>query len=356
MSSDLRRHPVGYFALPLFEHLDRERFEIFCYSFSQTKSDTVQEFFTQQSTYRWRQDLSTHDAAQMIADDQLDILFELGGSTHMNKLEVMAYKPAPKLASWLGYPHSAGLETIDYILADANIVPPQKSLLIEEPLLMPRSWIALGRMVFSDTNLIEPGVPQDRKGYITFGTANNPHKYNREMIQLWSRVLLATPDSRFLFVRPEGGTATFRRNILREFEACGVAPDRIQFHAVRGQHMPVYNEIDITLDTLPLTGGTTTTEALWMGVPVVSLIGEAFFERLSYSILTNAGVGDMATPDKDRYVEIATELAGDHARRLHLRHSLRDQIKSGPLGQTEQFARDFYDLIYRTLRPDGAAA
>jgi len=357
MSSDLRRHPVGYFALPLFEHLDRDRFEVFCYSFSHTKSDPVQEFITKQVTaYRWDAEMSFREAAQMIADDQLDILIELGGTTHMNKLEVMAYKPAPKQASWLGYPHSAGLSTIDYLVCDSHIVPPDRSLLIEQPLMMPKSWIALGRMVFSEGHLITAGVPQDRHGSITFGTANNPHKYNRELIRTWARVLLAVPDSRFLFVRPEGGTASFTRNIRAEFEAAGVSPERIQFHTVRGHHMPVYNEIDITLDTFPLTGGTTTTEALWMGVPVVSLVGEAFFERLSASILANAGVGDMATTDKDRYVEIAVELAADRPRRLALRHSLRDTIKAGPLGQTEQFAADFYDMIARTVRPYSAAA
>ena len=357
MSSDLRRHPVGYFALPLFEHLDKERFEVFVYSFSQTAADPIQEFIAQQVVaYRWNPDINWRDAAQMIADDQLDMLIELGGSTHMNKLEVMAYRPAPKQGSWLGYPHSAGLETIDYLIADAHVVPPDPRLLVETPLVMPKTWIALGRMVFSEGHVIEPGLPEDRHGHITFGTANNPHKYNREMFQLWSQVLLAVPGSRFLFVRPEGGSARFCENILAEFAANGVTGDRIQFHAVRGKHMAVYNEIDITLDTLPLTGGTTTTESLWMGVPVVSLIGEAFFERLSSSILANAGVADLATPDKARYVQIAAELAGDRARRLALRQNLREQIKSGPLGQTEQFARDFYDLIARTVRPEAAGA
>ncbi len=357
LSSDLRRHPVGYFALPLFEHLDRTRFDVFCYSFSQTPTDAIQDFITSQVTaYRWNPEMNAQGAGQMIADDQLDILIELGGSTHMNKLEVMAFKAAPKQASWLGYPHSAGLSTIDYLVCDSHIVPPQDSLLVEQPLMMPKSWIALGRMVFSEAHLISAGVPEDRNGIITFGTANNPHKYNRDLFQTWARVLQAVPNSRFLFVRPEGGTKSFRDNVVAEFTACGVAADRIQFHTVRGKHMPVYNEIDITLDTFPLTGGTTTTEALWMGVPVVSLIGEAFFERLSSSILANSGVGDMATTDKDRYVQIAVELAGNHARRLALRHSLRDTIKAGPLGQTEQFARDFYDMIARTIRPQGAFA
>ena len=352
MSSDLRRHPVGYFALPLFEHLDKERFDVYCYSYFQGQPDPFQEFISQAVTaYRWNPDISAPDAAQIIADDQLDMLIELGGSTHMNKLEVMAYRPAPLQASWLGYPHSAGLSTIDYLVCDEYTAPPQRELLVEAPLMMPKSWIALGRMVFSDAHPVTEGLPQDRQGgVITFGTANNPHKYNPDMFEVWAKVLLATPASRFMFTRPEGGTESFRRNICAQFAAHGVDPERIVFNTVRGRHMPEYNKVDITLDTFPLTGGTTTTEALWMGVPVVSLIGEAFFERLSASILVNAGVGDHATDDKDRYVQIATELAADHERRLELRQNLRDMIKAGPLGQTEQFAKDFYDMIARTVQ------
>ena len=349
MSSDLRGHPVGYFALPLFEHVD-PRFELYCYSFFQGESsDRMQDFFASKSTYRWHKDMSLHDTAQMIADDQLDILFELGGSTHMNRLELMAYRAAPRQGSWLGYPHSAGLSTIDYLITDPYNTPPRRDLLVETPLMMPKSWIALGRMVFSDAHVIKAGTPQDRSGVITFGTANNPHKYNRESIELWARTMLAVPDSRFLFVRPEGSGTTFRANLRAEFERFGVSGERVLFHAVRGAHMAVYNEIDISLDPVPLTGGTTTTESLWMGVPVISLIGEAFFERLSYSILANTGVGDLAAPDKDEYVRVAAALAADRDRRLALRTSLREQMKSGPLGQTEQFAKDFYDLIARTV-------
>ncbi|MGH6911148.1 MAG: hypothetical protein ACREEG_13255, partial [Phenylobacterium sp.] len=352
LSSDLRRHPVGYFALPLFEHIDRERFDVYCYSFYQGALDPIQEFITQQVTaYRWNPDMGSRDAAQLIADDQIDVLIELGGSTHMNRLDVMAYRAAPVQASWLGYPHSAGLSTIDYLICDPYTAPPQRELLIEKPLMMPKSWIALGRMVFSESHVITPGLPQDRNGVITFGTANNPHKYNAEMFRVWAQVLQATPNSRFMFIRPEGGSESFRRNVQAHFAAGGVSADRIVFNTVRGVHMPQYNEVDITLDTFPLTGGTTTTEALWMGVPVVSLIGEAFFERLSASIMTNAGVGDMATTDKEEYVRIATALAADTDRRLALRHGLRDMIKAGPLGQTEQFARDFYDMIAGAVRP-----
>jgi predicted O-linked N-acetylglucosamine transferase (SPINDLY family) len=357
MSSDLRAHPVAYFALPLFDHIDRERFEIYCYSFYQGQEDGLQKHIAKQVTaFRWEPDMPIRDVAQMIANDQLDMLLELGGSTHMNKLEVMAWRPAPKQGSWLGYPHSAGLSTIDYFICDPYSAPTRPELLIEQPLMMPKSWIALGRMVFSDKTEITEGLPEDRAGRITFGTANNPHKYNRDMFVLWSEVLKEVPGSRFVFVRPEGGTKSFRENTVREFEANGVEADRVEFRTIRGRHMPFYNELDITLDTMPLTGGTTTTESLWMGVPVVSLIGEAFYERLSYSILTNAGVGDLAVDDKAKFVETAVRLAGDRARRLELRQTLRERMRNGPLGDTDAFARDFYDMIAGVLAEPKAAA
>ena len=354
MSSDLRNHPVGYFALPLFQHLDRERFDVFCYSFYTGKEDRLQRYIASQvSMFRWVKSISDRDAAQMAANDQLDILIELGGSTHMNKLDVMAWRPAPMQASWLGYPHSAGLESIDYLMVDPYMTPPDPKLMIEKPMTMPHTWLCLGEGQFRDEHQINPITPEERNGFLTFGTANNPHKYGREMLRTWARVVASVPNSRFLWVRPEGGARSFREHMLAIFAEEGVAPERVRFEAVRGAHMPFYNEIDIALDTFPLTGGTTTCETLWMGVPVVSLVGEALFERLSYSILSNAGLGDLTTHTRDDYVAAAVKLAGDPARRMTLRATLRDQIKASPLYAHKQFARDFYDLVAWTVQAAG---
>jgi predicted O-linked N-acetylglucosamine transferase (SPINDLY family) len=351
MSSDLRAHPVAYFAMPVFEFIDRSRFDVYCYSFySGLHADRVQqEIASKVEVFRWTRSISDHDAAQMIANDQLDMLFELGGSTHMNKLEVCAYRPAPIQASWLGYPHSAGLSTIDYLLTDPFITPTREGMLIEQPLKMPKSWISLGTNAFRETDVVNPETPEERNGFITFGTANNPHKYSAELIRTWARVVAATPNSQFLFVRPEGSAPSFCANLRKLFAEEGVAPERVRFNAVRGQHMPHYNEIDIALDTFPLTGGTTTCETLWMGVPVVAKVGDAFFERLSYSILNNAGLGDLVAETEAQFVEIAQRLAADPGRRKALRAGLREQLKASPLGQREQFAKDFYDLIARTV-------
>jgi predicted O-linked N-acetylglucosamine transferase (SPINDLY family) len=229
------------------------------------------------------------------------------------------------------------------------MTPPDKRLLIEKPMTMPHTWLALGRGQFREQPAVDPVAPQDKTGFVTFGTANQPNKYGPELLRTWARIVAAVPNSRFLFVRPEGGTRAFREHMLKYFTDAGVAPERVRFQAVRGAHLPFYNEIDICLDTFPLTGGTTTCESLWMGVPVVSLIGEALFERLSYSLLSNAGLGDLCADSLDGYVEKAVALAGDLERRRALRASLRDQLKASPLGQTEQFARDFYDMVARTV-------
>lgn len=346
MSSDLRNHPVAYFAMPLFEHLDRSRFEVFCYSFYQgDKADPTQQLIAQAvDGFRWEKDINDRDAAQMIADDQLDMLIELGGSTHMNKLGVMAFKPAPLSASWLGYPHSAGLEEIDHLILDPYVAPEDRELLVEEALLMPRSWIAMGEKAFPERPITE-GLPQERSGFFTFGTANNPYKYSREMVQTWARVTASVENARFMFVRPEGGTPAFRKNIAAIFAAEGVSEDRLRFEDIRGAHMPFYNDIDVSLDTFPQTGGTTTCESLWMGVPVITLVGEAMFERLSYSILTNAGLGDLCARSVEEYVELARGLAADRERRARLRTELRSMLKASALGQTRQFATDFYAMI-----------
>ena len=347
MSSDLREHVVTWFLWPLFEHVDRDRFEIYCYSFFDgAQPGPVQsQLASMVDGFRWQPEIDDRSAAQMIANDDLDILIELGGSTHLNKLDVMAWKPARTCISWLGYPHSSGLDTIDHLIVDPLLNPPDASLLIETPLVMPQSWIAMSERAFPHSHAIDPQPPVLRNGCITFGTANNPYKYNPETVRTWARIVAQVPGSRFLFVRPEAASAVFVRNIRAAFAAAGVTEDRVEFRTVRHAHMPHYNAIDIALDSFPQTGGTTTCEAAWMGVPTVTLVGAALYERLSFSILTNAGLGDLCASSIDDFIRIAVDLAYDTDRIAALRVGLRDQIASGVLGQTEGFARQFYEMM-----------
>lgn len=343
MSSDLRNHPVSYFALPLLELYDRDRVQVFCYSFYEGERDGVQQHIEGKvDAFRWWPRRPAAEVAAAIAEDELDILFELGGSTAMNKLEVMAWRPARIGASWLGYPHSAGLERIDYILTDPFIRPADPRLLIEKPFEMPESWVVLSRLGFNDRVPIEDGLPEERRGALTFGTMNNPYKYTLPCLDAWAAVLRAVPGSRFLFVRPEAAGPSFLANARAAFAARGVEPDRLDFVGVRGRHLPHYNSIDIALDTFPHVGGTTTCESLWMGVPTITLVGPGFPERLSYSNLSNAGLGECCAFSAEEYVQKAVALAEDRAKRRAWRQGLRQMILARPLGDQQRFVRAFY--------------
>jgi predicted O-linked N-acetylglucosamine transferase (SPINDLY family) len=266
----------------------------------------------------------------------------------MNRPEIMAYRPAAVQASWVGYPHSTGLSTVDYIVVDPFILPADGELLVEKPLCLAHTWVVLSQPGFADEPIAST-LPEARAGHLTFGTMNNPYKYSPAMLDTWAEIMRAAPGSRLRFVRPEGGVAAFRDNLSRFFEARGVEPDRLQFNAVRGAHLKHYNAIDISLDTFPHTGGTTTCETLWMGVPVVSLVGPAFFERMSFSNLSNAGLSDLCASTREDYVATAVALAADRPRRQHLRDHLRQQIGRLPLGRPLDFVADFYGATERAL-------
>lgn len=350
MSSDLRHHPVGYFVASVIENHDRTRFELYCYSWNEHRSDAIQERLAAQvDAFRLNPRMADRDAAQLIADDGLDVLIELGGSTHMNKINLMAWRPSPRQASWLGYPHSSGLETIDRIITDPYLSPESADLLIERPLQLAHSWVAFRAPGFGSIPDIDPLTAEERNGFVTFGTMNNPWKYTPGLIKTWAEIVGAVPGSRFLFVRPEGDVPEFRANIERLFATHGVEASRVIYVPVRGTHLQHYNAIDVSLDTFPHTGGTTTCETLWMGVPVVTLVGESFCERMSFSNLSNAGLPELCTRTRTDYVAKAIATAHDRAWRQELRRTMRDRIRSHPLGQPDLFVRDFQDALVRWM-------
>jgi predicted O-linked N-acetylglucosamine transferase (SPINDLY family) len=344
LSSDLRKHVVARFLRPVLEHRD-PRFELFGYSGYPGPPDAeARRIAGHLAAYRHLPP-DERDAAAMIAADGLDMLIDLGGTTEFNRPAVLAWKPAPVQASWLGYMHSVGLAAIDYLIGDPRLMPPRRQLIVERPLLMPETCYCMDAAGYPDRLAIDPVPPVVRNGYVTFGTANNPYKYSARLLRAWARVVAQTPGSRFLFVRGENGAPSFRRNMALYFAEAGVGPERLAFPAFEGDHWAHYNAMDIALDTFPQTGGTTTCDALWMGVPTVSLRGEAYYERISSSLLGCVGLEDLVADDVEGYVATAVALAADVPRLTELRTGLRDRIRQSPLGQPERFARDFYDMI-----------
>lgn len=345
LSADLRHHVVAFFTQPLFEFLD-PRFDLYVYSTFSGAPDVVQPWFAARSAAYRDMPNDDHEAAAMIAADDLDILIDLGGPTPNNRPDLMAYGAAPLQASWLGYPHSLGLKAIDYLIVDPVTAPADPALIMERPLMLPRTFISMAPAAFAELPDVGPS-PVGTAGMVTFGTANDPYKFSPRVLRTWARIVAQIPTSRFMIVRPEGGSARFRQNIEAIFAAEGVGAERLFFYIVRGGVKAAYARMDVALDTFPVTGGTTTCEALWAGVPTITLRGEGLHERLSASIMTNAGLSELVADTVEDYTRIAVDLAGDLARLAELRRTLRDRVRANPLGQPQRFAADFYDLMDR---------
>jgi predicted O-linked N-acetylglucosamine transferase (SPINDLY family) len=346
LSADLRMHSVTRFLLPLMKHYDREKIAVHCYTPIRIVGDPIQILFQDTvDKFTFVENRSGYEVAKIIRDDEVDILFELNGFTESTCLDALAWRAAPVQISWLGYPFTCGLKALDHVVLDRFVKPEDPAFLTEEPIIMPEAWVCFGE--FPDVP-VAPTLPLDRNGVVTFGTLNNPYKYTPEMIALWARIMNAVPGSRFLVVRPEASSLTLVRNIAREFERNGVSPDRLFFFDNRREHknhLSYYNDIDISLDTFPLTGGTTTCEATWMGVPVVSLVGESFHQRISYSVLMQCGLEELCAFTPEDFVAKGVALANDVPRIRAMRHGLRDVVRASPLCDEPRFLHQFQEML-----------
>lgn len=348
LSSDLRSHSVSKFLMPIMQNYDRDRFEFYCYSAVKAVGDTPQNLIRQAvDKFTFVHDKTDREIAIAIQEDEVDILLELNGFTNGARLEALAYKAAPVQMSWLGYPFTCGLKEIDHIVLNQYLDGPKgHDYLVEEPVNMPESWVCFGK--FADAPIL-PDLPMDRNGIFTFGTLNNVYKYTPSMIANWAEVLKRKPDSRFMIIRPEVASHAVCKNLTEEFAKNGVSSDRLYFlnnHAgPKKKHLDYYNEIDLSLDTYPLTGGTTTCEAVWMGVPVVSLVGDLFHQRLSYSVLMQCGLEEFCTTDRESFINCAVDAANNPDHLRYLRQNLREVVSQSPLCDGDRFVFQFQEML-----------
>ena len=356
LSSDLRQHSVSRFVLPLIEKYDRNRFEFFCYCPFRVDNDKIQaRFIAAADKFALVDNLTERQIAQMIQDDDIDILFDLNGFTNGTRLPALAYRPAPVQISWLGFPFTSALKDLDYILVDEYLKPVGDGGLLEKPLAMPGSWVCFGEGINFDPIPIDPNPPMTRNSGITFGTLNGTYKYAPQVVKAWADVMKAVPNSRFLVVRPECGSLITCRNLAKAFSENGISSDRLYFINNRGKpqsHLSYYNEIDISLDTFPVTGGTTTVEAAWMGVPVVSLVGPAIHQRVSYAILKHCGLDECCADTAEEFVAKAVALA-DVEKLRELRGTMRSRLVNTTLARPDLFIENFQNTMEQVARTHG---
>jgi predicted O-linked N-acetylglucosamine transferase (SPINDLY family) len=357
VSGDFQRHSVGYFLPALLEHHDRQFGDVFCYCNLQVFDDFTNRM--KRACGHWQNifGLSDQETASLIRSDAIDILVDLSGHTAGNRLAVFALKPAPVQVTYLGYPNTTGMTAMDYRLTDALADPPGMNDELNVEIL----WRLPGCAWCYDPVEAAPDVQVRGNGPVTFGCFNAFAKINEPLAAIWAQLLERVAGSRLLLKSAGAGAASAQRLLAEQFAKYGIFGERIEMRGwladPRG-HLSLYGQLDIALDTYPYNGTTTTCEALWMGVPVVSLAGKTHISRVGVSLLHNVGLPELIAQSPEKYVQIAADLAGDLPRLAELRRTMRDRMKASPLMDAPRFARNIesaYRQMWRNWCESGGA-
>ncbi len=329
VSADFRYSVVALFTYVMFAAYDKARFEV--YAYAKVEEDGISRMMAE-SVDVWRNIsvLSAADAASLIHHDEIDILFEPSGHTANNCLEIMAYKPAPVQICGVGWFDSTGMEAVDYFLTDVYVDPPGNNdeYFTEKLLRLPQSHFCY----FLTTSLTKTApAPFLANGYITFGTLNKFAKITDKMLLAWARILQLIPDSKLFLKGKTFDTALGRETAEKRLKAAGIEMHRVMWEGHSTEYLSAYGKIDIALDTFPYPGGTTTCDALFAGVPVVTLVGKTHNSRFGYSLLKNMQLEELCAHTWDDYIAIAANLAKDHNRMLEYRLTLSRRMRMSPL-------------------------
>lgn len=345
VSGDFRQHPVGWLLANVLPAHDKSQVEVFCYC-NEATSDEVTERL-KASADHWRDivGLSDDAFADQVRRDGIDILVDLSGHTAHNRLLAFAKAPAPVQASWVGYPSTTGLAAMDYLVMDAVTVPPGAEAWCAEAVVR----LPHGRFCYA-APLGAPPVAERPQGPVTFGSFNHLAKMGPNVINLWTKVLDAVPGSRLVLKWRSLDDPAARDFLATTFAAYGVGADRLELRGP-SSHLDMlaeYGDIDIALDPFPYSGGITSAEALWMGVPVVTWPQDRIASRQTLAFLSELGLTDLAADTEDDYVRIAAALAGDASRRAELRRDLRARMAASPMTDGARFTPGL-EAAYRQM-------
>ena len=351
VSADFRDHVVGRALLPAFLAHDRQKFEVFAYAIG-TPDGVTEKFRSRADAWRAVETLKEDQLEAQVREDRIDVLVDLGLHTSDNRLTLFARRPAPVQASWLGLPETSGVEGIGWRITDRFLEPPKPNGLAphEKAWMMPHCWTCHQ----APADAPDPGPPPSQNaGRTTFASFNNFCKISDRTLDLWARILKATPGSRLLLLAKAGA---HHRRTKELMERNSVAADRVEFldylpptvDVKQSSLLARYLKVDVALDTSPFNGMTTTMDALWMGVPVVSLVTGRSLGRGALSLLNNVGLADFAVHDEESYVAKAVSAANDLRTLAEIRRNLRPRMAASPLCDIPAFTRDL-EAGYREM-------
>jgi protein O-GlcNAc transferase len=341
VSGDLNNHPVGFFVEGLLEKLDKNQLELFGFPTTSKSDDLTNRIKPSFAEWTPIYGMLDQEAATLIHQKSIHILIDLSGHSAHNRLAVFSYKPAPLQVSWLGYFATTGLPEMDYFLGDPIMTPESEQHHFTERLWsLPKTWLCLKPP--TDSVSISD-LPALTNGFVTFGCFGNYLKMNNEVILVWSKILKTMIHAKLHLKSKQYADPEVIKIVQEKFSAHGVVAERLicEGPSSRSAYFEAYNSIDIVLDTFPYPGGTTSVDALWMGVPVLTLKGDRFLSHLGESIATSAGQTDWIAEDHDDYVNKAVAFASNLPELAAVRKNLRDRVLRTPLFDTDLFAKDF---------------
>jgi predicted O-linked N-acetylglucosamine transferase (SPINDLY family) len=345
VSPDFHRHPVGYHAAPMFAGFRHEKILVACYHDSLTYDNITESIRQTSDLWRDVRCLSDVDLARIILHDEIDVLVDLAGYTAGNRLPLFSLRPAPVQVSWLGYWNTTGLKAMDYVISDpVTVIPRDEQFFSEKVVRLPHCRFCYKAPEYAPA---VTSLPSPRKGFITFGSFNNVNKVNRDVVRLWSDVLDAIPRSHLVLKWHSLKDSMSEKRLSNWFRECGIDVGRIEFRSEspHPELLQEYSGIDISLDPFPFSGGVTSCESLWMGVPVITLPGSTPISRQTAAFLTVIGHRELIAGSKEEYVEIARRLCGEHEELENLRLKLRGDMASSPLCDGKSFAGDLEQLF-----------
>lgn len=346
LSADFREHPVMAFAWSLIFDCDKNNFEIYCYSATEKGDWVTEKIIACVDCWRDISNLNDFDAAQLIHADEIDILFDLSGHTNNNRLLTAAYRPATVQISGIGYMNSTGLNCFDYFLTDTTCSGDFEKYFVEKKFEVPHSH-------FCFTPLKKFPAPSEtpclKNNFITFGCFNNYNKVTDIMLSAWKKILDLVPNSKLILKHQIFCNSEGKKLVTDRLKNFGFDLTRVEMHNFSSTYLEEYAEIDIALDTFPYTGGLTTCETLFAGVPAVSLFGDRQGTRFGLSILKNVGLEELATATVEDYISRAVGLANDTELLSLLHKNLRRMMINSPLMDSKNYVREVEENFVKVL-------